>query len=398
MSQRSTVLNPSQSDSPRSLESRPRPPVFRWIACAAACWLPFAGSFASAADDAVSARAAALRRAWQQLQAGDSGAARETLAALDEQHRGSPERLVEELCEVKDPSAALVGFRIPTPIPQFRLAMLNPAAREIAYLCDAGTLVVYDLDRLNEAPRTVVASRGKSLLHGGFSGDGKFFTAGDAEGGVTVWETRRWEEKHVLDGGTRPVRYAVLDKQGERLLAETEHGVMLWNLAEDHQVGRVAERYNFGTAMTFSYDDQHFATGGLFHIQLHDTETGNALQRTRHAPYTMHLRFSPDGKRIASGLRGSLNNWVGVFDVESGEAVFDRGLHAKGVTGLLFLDGGDCLLSCSVDGSLKFWDVPGGKELLSITLEEAVYEPSMTSDGRVILWNQPGGPRYFPLK
>jgi WD40 repeat protein len=112
----------------------------------------------------------------------------------------------------------------------------------------------------------------------------------------------------------------------------------------------------------------------------------------------MHLCFSPDGRHIASGLRGSLNRWLGVFEVATGKTVFDHAEHDKGITGLLFLDDGKCLLSTSADGSMKFWHVPSGTELLAIRIGESIGQPSGTLDRSVILWNQHSGPRYFSFK
>ena len=59
--------------------------------------------------------------------------------------------------------------------------------------------------------------------------------------------------------------------------------------------------------------------GGLAAVTIHDAQTGESVREIRHAPYTMHVAFSPDGRYVASGLRGSLNKWLGVFDVATGD-------------------------------------------------------------------------------
>jgi WD40 repeat protein len=70
--------------------------------------------------------------------------------------------------------------------------------------------------------------------------------------------------------------------------------------------------------------------------------------------------------------------------------------HRQGLaTGLLFLDQGKCLLSTSADGTMKFWHVPSGTELLAINLGGSIYQPSSHVDGSILLWNQRSGPRYF---
>jgi WD40 repeat protein len=136
----------------------------------------------------------------------------------------------------------------------------------------------------------------------------------------------------------------------------------------------------------------------MFHIVIHDADSGKTIRQIAHAPYTMQLCFSPDGQYIASGLRGSLNKWLGVFDVVTGARVFDRAEHEKGITGLVFVDDGKCLLSTSADGAMKFWHVPSGTELLSMKMGSSIYQPSVTVDGATILWNQRTGPRYFSIQ
>jgi WD40 repeat protein len=87
-----------------------------------------------------------------------------------------------------------------------------------------------------------------------------------------------------------------------------------------------------------------------------------------------------------------------VFDVSTGETVFDRAKHDKGITGLVFLDHGKCLLSTAADGTIKFWHVPSGTELLTMRMDDSIYQPSINADGSIVLWNQRSGPRYFLIK
>ena len=62
------------------------------------------------------------------------------------------------------------------------------------------------------------------------------------------------------------------------------------------------------------------------------------------------------------------------------------------------LDGDQCLLSTAADGTMKFWHVPSGSELLRMKLGDWVDPPTCHANGSLILWNQRSGPRYFWLK
>ncbi len=341
--------------------------------------------------------AMAVREACSALQRGDGDAAKAALDGTDGDEPGFVFALLRQLADQPNPQMSLVGTAVPVPDARYAVAVLNPVKPIVAYVCDKGVVATYDLDKPNQEPKQVVSSRQKPLMHGAFSGDGAFFVAGDSEGGVTLWDARSWKETASLVKGDRPVRSVAINGDGSRILAETQAGVVLWDSTSGQEIGVVSPTYNFGTAMAFSGDRRHCATGGLFSIVIVDANTGESIREIKHAPYTMHLCFSPDGQRIASGLRGSLNKWLGVFDVATGDKVFDGARHDKGITGVLFLDGGGSLLSTSADGAVKVWHVPSGTELLSLKMAGSVYQPSVSADGKIVLWNQRGGPRYFRL-
>lgn len=355
-------------------------------------------SSAQVPADVINDYATAMAKAYAALERGDTEFARSALDDTDESVRGAAFKLLWHLATQQDPTQALTGIAAPKPDTRFALAVLHPTKPFAAYLCDGGVVLLYDLTQPKHAPTKIVSSRGKPLMNGTFSADGHFFAAGDGEGGIIVWDASSWKETSSYVKGTYPVRYVAVNKDGSKILAETEEGVVLWDKSRDQETGIVGKRYNFGTALCFSNDQRRCATGGLFSVLIHDVNTGKQIREIGHAPYTMHLCFSPDGQYIASGLRGSLNKWLGVFDVSTGETVFDRAKHDKGITGLVFLDNGKCLMSTSADGTIKFWHVPSGTELLTMRMGTSIYQPSINADGSSILWNQRSGPRYFLMK
>jgi WD40 repeat protein len=349
----------------------------------------------SVVKDDVKNYAVALNKAYAALEHNDASSARIALDATDKDLRGMAFKLLQQIAVDKNPQKSLVGNPVPQSDTPSMLAVLSPTKSLVAYLCDGGVVLLYDLTQPNGKPNKIISSRGKRLMYGSFSTDGNFFVASDAEGGVIVWDAVSWKQKMSLVKGDQPIRYVAIDKDGTRLLAETEEGVVLWDVKHNQQIAIVGERYNFGTSLCFSNDQRHCATGGLSSIAIYDTTDGKKVREINHAPYTMHLCFSDDGRFIASGLRGSLNKYFGVFEVESGNTVFDHAEHDKGITGLIFVDDGKCLLSTAADGTLKFWHIPSGIELLTMKMGTSIYQPSVTLDGSIVLWNQRSGPRYF---
>ena len=350
-------------------------------------------------DQDISDLALVLNVAHENLERGSDAPVGKLLGTTKESLRGTPWRLLEHLANQPNPKQELLGTPVPKPENLFRLAVLHPSEPKVAFVCDQGVVVLQDISEAGAKPVTVVTSRAKPLAYGSFSGDGRFFAVGDSEGGIVIWETQTWKEVKSIVKGTGVIRYVGLDKTGEKLIAETESGLVLWNVADSKEIGMVGERFLFGSSFCFSDDQRHFATGGNASVVIHDVNTGKRVREISHSTHTMHLCFSSDGRLIASGLRGvPLNRYLGVFDVATGKPLFDHAEHGKGVTGVAFLDDDKCLLSTAADGTMRFWHVPSGTELLRMKLADSIYQPSCHVRGSTILWNQRGGPRYFTFK
>ena len=346
----------------------------------------------------IEAHAKLLTDALSNLKKGDRDKSAKLLARTDPELRGTPYRILDHLLAQKGPE--LTGTVAPKPEKRYTLSIAHPHKPHLVYLCEGAEIVIFDLSNLGEdAPKlkTIKSSREKVLVYGEFSSDGTRFVGGDVEGGVIVWNTATWDEIAVFTKGKTPNRRVRIDKTGQYVMAETKEGIVLWNVTEKEEIGVVGERLNFVTVFCFSNDGKHFATAGASDVKIHDVETGKVLHKFGQAPYPGELAFSEDGQHIACGLRGSLNKWLGVFDVATGKTVFDRAKHVKGITGLVFLDQGKCLLATSVDGALKFWHVPSGTQLLSIEMGTSIFQPTLGDDKSLVLWNKRGGPRYFLL-
>ena len=352
-----------------------------------------------AAEEDVKNLAMVLTVSYDNLARGSDAPVRELLGTIKEPLRLTPHRLLDQLAAEADSKQALLGKPVPKPEEQFRLAVLHPSEPKVVFVCNHGVIVIQDLSEPDAKPAKLVTSRAKPLAYGAFSGDGKFFAAGDSEGGIVIWNTSTWQETKVFVKGTAAVMQVCLDKTGDHLIAETDAGLVLWDLPGNAEIGVVGERFNFGSSFSFSSDQRHFATGGDSSVIIQEVKTGKKVREISHATHTMQLRFSKDGKLIASGLRGvPFNKHVSVFDVATGKTVIDRAEHGRGITGVEFLDNDQCLLSTAADGTMKFWHIPSGTELLRMKLADSIYQPTCHANGCLILWNQRNGPRYFRLK
>jgi len=359
------------------------------------------------AQDATSAKAAqeyarAISQAQADLDAGRVADARQKLGATDKSPRSFEYDYLLARAEAatgKGSTPDLVRTIAPPKV-ETRYGVLNEVDRQLVFICRDGTLRVYDLTKPAAEPKTVSDGKGSAVWSGAFSRDGKTFAAGHESGDVVAWDAKTWKVRHAVSLGAKwPVRELAVAPDGSAFVAEAEKALELWSLAGEKpkKVADVGERYNFGEGLAFSPQGDLVATGGMFDVILYDAKTGGKGKAMRHASYTMGLEFSPDGKRIASAPRGNVNRFLAVFDIERGNPLFNAGPFGGYVAGLAFTADGKRVAATGVEKLVRLFDAGTGEVMLGLTRSESTAKPTVSRDGRLLGWSEPGGYRYIDL-
>ena len=121
----------------------------------------------------------------------------------------------------------------------------------------------------------------------------------------------------------------------------------------------------------------HYEALTLSQISLH-----HVLTLEGHTDSVESVSYSPDGRTIASA---SWDGTVKLWNVESGDIIFNLEGHTGGVDALSFSPDGRTLASGSWDGAVKLWDFESGD--IIFTLEEhtgGVDAVSFSPDGRTL--------------
>jgi WD40 repeat protein len=187
------------------------------------------------------------------------------------------------------------------------------------------------------------------------SPDGRNLASGDWKTGqVTLWDIASGKEvanikAHILCVGT--VRFS----PDGRFLATTRSGgeAKLWDVATRQEIARFdGENMDYGPNVDFSPDSQTLAIGS-HQLQLWSTEGRRLLAKLAgHKAPIMSVRYSPDGKMIATG---SMDHSVKLWHVATQREVATLQGHTSAVSGLAFSADGTMLASSSEDKTIRLW-------------------------------------------
>jgi WD40 repeat protein len=272
--------------------------------------------------------------------------------------------------------------------------LLDPAGVEDAH----PELVLVEDGREMEAPFRLVRLsepiRGSSILSVRFSPDGKYFAVGSANGGVVVWNARSRGELHCWRAHEQQV-VAIDISHDNRWLATgaLEEGgttLRIWKLKPDHpREGRevFSDQVHVGGvwALEFSPDSRFVAVGGATYSGytapiVYDFQAGKRVG-TLLWDITRALRYSPDGKLLATGDE---NGAVKLWDVRESKQVLEIEAHAGIVSTILFSPDGRRLVSGSDDGAVKIWDVETDDLLQEFPMEGRILDGRFFEDGSVL--------------
>jgi WD40 repeat protein len=256
-----------------------------------------------------------------------------------------------------------------------------------------GTVKLWDLAR-----KRIVrdfAGHGKNPSAVRISSDGDLVAAGSGgwndnePGKVVIWRRDTGKILHTLSGPRGAITQLRFTSDGKRLAAGAGHltqqkgELIIWDVERGQILKKIRAGRTAINGLAISADDRVIATCGA-DGQIYVWDSSSAEQdRTMGQPGEVYhsIAFSHDGKLLAAGGDSS----VAIFDFDLGSIVWRKFDHSGVVKDVSFASQ-NRLISCSLDGSARLWDVASGESLLTLrNFAGEVYRARMSPDGLTLI-------------
>jgi WD40 repeat protein/serine/threonine protein kinase len=234
---------------------------------------------------------------------------------------------------------------------------------------------------------------------------GGTLAAGTNDGRIALWNTKSWELLDTFDS-SGCINSLAFSPDGATLVAgkgqtdysnrirwlltrPTRGDVELWDVPTGSMKTLAIQHSSDVLTTEFSPNGRWLATGSDdCTVQLWDRKNQELVHEFLADSPVATVAFSPNSRLLAAGTWG--DNAVHVWDVESQALVRTVRGHSREVTSVVFLTDAK-LLSSSVDGDIKVWDVQRLKErdIIRGDFRQLVYSSdgntvfAASSDGRV---------------
>jgi RNA polymerase sigma factor (sigma-70 family) len=192
-----------------------------------------------------------------------------------------------------------------------------------------------------------------------FSPDGKTLATGLYDGTVKLWDVADGKAQATLGKATRkPIGTLAFSRDGRALAAASQKDVTLWDLGTRKELRKLPAQ----GWLAFAPDGKTLASSAYSTIQLWDVATGKPLHPPHgHKGEVGSVVVSPDGKVLAS--ISWVGNTVHLWDTTTGKPRAVLRGHQCYARISAFSADGKLLVSGAGDGTVRLWNVAGGKEL-----------------------------------
>ncbi len=254
----------------------------------------------------------------------------------------------------------------------------SPDSKRLASAGMDGTVRMWDLAAGKEL--FSVAAHRDGALCVAVSPDGKFIASGGWDKKVALWHTLTGKPAGEMTGHSDAVSAVAFSPDGRKVASGGhDRAVIYWNLTTG------ARQYLSGhrrivTALSFSKSGRYLASGGDDNAtKIWDTRTGTlTLHLEGHRKAVTAIAFQGDDMLATGGNDKRVRLWR----IHPGGSVVSYGGHTARIVAVRTIPNESVLLSAAEDGTLRFWDIVSGIEILQLEAPTGIRALAVSPDGR----------------
>ncbi|MEG4800580.1 NACHT domain-containing protein [Microcoleus sp. ARI1-B5] len=209
-----------------------------------------------------------------------------------------------------------------------------------------------------------------------FTPDGKTLATSSDDKTVRLWDIKSGECLNTLQH-TKAVMSVAFIPDGQIIATGSyDKAVRLWDLKSGQCLNTLPGHTNWVRSIAFSPDGELLASGSYDQtVRLWNIKSGQCLNIL---PQQSHLiravAFSPKGKLLAI----ISNQTVGLWEVGLGKCRKILEGHTSQVNSIAFSSDGEILVSCSMDSTIKIWQVETGECLKTLRSKRPYEDMNIT--------------------
>ncbi|MEK6239167.1 MAG: WD40 repeat domain-containing protein, partial [Planctomycetales bacterium] len=281
-------------------------------------------------------------------------------------------------------------------------AAFRDRSRQVVSVSLNGEVELWDV----KSGDKIAGKDGDASQSAAFTPDGKYAMAASANGSIRVISLPDMRIVHVLEGHQGTVRAMTVLPGGRLMSAGIDKTVRMWDLTTGAEVHKSESEDGMVFALAVSPDESTMAVAGylsssvlLLDLQQQPAAPLGVLEGAEgHDGIIRCLAFSPDGRLLLSGSRGSERTAL-VWDWKAKTVRRRLPGHPEGVTAAAFFPNGKTVVIGSGgmagkgkpggkyrEAVIQVWDVESARSLAKLPGHWwAVTALSVSSDGKLIL-------------
>jgi WD40 repeat protein len=247
--------------------------------------------------------------------------------------------------------------------------------------------VVATWDLTNGAGPSLFFGHERPVKSVAFSSNGERIVSAGDDNTVRVWDATTSALLMTLRGHDSPVHSAQFSPDGKRLVSAAGNKIKVWDANSGMELITLRGHEYDVWSVAFSPDGQRIiSASGDGDVKIWDAAVNHevtTLHPNDRRDSVCSLAISPDASRFVVGLGGEIK----VYDSATMTEIMTMRGHGHQVTSVGFNSDGTRLVSGSVDGTAKVWDVRSGSELLTFRehKQEVVYSVCFSPDDKRIV-------------